>query len=558
MNIISFGYGQHSCGVSVLKDGVPVYCYEEERFVRIKTSTDFKNEIFRYPLLSISELVYKNHIDINNFDAYLVADTDFFDIRISELKSCINNVVSAKGDGSVFDSNNFDKKLIKYEHHDSHCALAYYTSGFVDDKCLIISMDGLGNGYSGKYYVGYNGKMEYIDGLNLSRNSLGLYYAMLTEFLGFQRLKDEGKVVGMSSHGQYDKVLYNIFKKAIGEVEGVYTGKSVLDNDCGVFHKFYDEFFKAYGSEFYKTPKKLNDIAYNGQLVFEDTVCEIIENLHKMYPEYTKICCSGGIFANVKLNKRIRELNWVEDVYITPPMGDEGLPLGSSLLYNSGIGEQRVFKLNDVYFGNEFNYDEVRYTHSRFDKIQVEDLNIDKVVKLLADGHIIGLFQGRMEHGPRALGNRTILADASKSNTYKKLNDRLKRNDCMPFAPAVLADYADEVFKIEKGRYTAEFMTMLYDTYDFWHDKIPAAIHPIDKTARIQLVYEEKNKLLYDILYKFYLKTEIPLLINTSFNVHEEPIVCWPENALNHLNNGIVDYCIINNQLFFKKSEIPN
>lgn len=558
MKILSFGYGEHCCGVTLFEDGRPVYCYEEERFVRIKTSTDFKNEEFRYPIASIGELVHKNKIDINNFDAYLVADTDFFDTRMNDLKNCIKNVVSIKGDGSVFDDNNFERKLVKYEHHDSHCALAYYTSGFVDDKCLIISMDGLGNGYSGKYYLGYGGKMEYIDGLDLSKNSLGLYYAMLTELLGFQRLKDEGKVVGMSSHGHYDEVLYGIFKKAIGNVDGIYTGKSVLVNDCGVFHKFYDEFFKVYGSRFYKTPTRMNDIAYNGQLVFEDTVCEIINNLHKMYPEYTKICCSGGIFANVKLNKRIRELEWVEDVYITPPMGDEGLPLGAALLYNSKFGGQKVFRLNDVYLGNGFNYDEVKCKHDRYSEIKSEPLDIDKIINLLSEGHIIGLFQGRMEYGPRALGNRTILADASKQDTYHKLNSRLKRNDCMPFAPAVLADYADEVFKIDKGRYTAEFMTMLYDTYDFWHDKIPSAIHPIDKTARIQLVYEDKNKLLYDILYKFYLRTEIPLLINTSFNVHEEPIVCWPENALNHLNNGIVDYCIINNQLFFKKSEISN
>lgn len=334
MRILSFGHGEHSCGISVVENGRPVCCYEEERFTRIKSSTNFKDDIYRYPLNCIIELMAKDKVDINKFDVYMFPDTNYYDVRITETERYIDKACNILNLGK-FDHDNFEKKLVKYEHHDSHCALAYYTSGFVDDKCLIISMDGFGNGYSGKYYLGYGGKMEYVDGLNLSRNSLGLYYAMLTEFLGFQRLKDEGKVVGMSSHGRYDEVLYNIFKKAIGEVEGVYTGKSVIENDCGVFNKFYDEFFKAYGSKFYKTTKELNNIAYNGQLVFEDTVCEIIENLHKMYPEYTKICCSGGIFANVKLNKRIRELNWVEDVYITPPMGDEGLPLGGALLYNS-------------------------------------------------------------------------------------------------------------------------------------------------------------------------------------------------------------------------------
>lgn len=141
----------------------------------------------------------------------------------------------------------------------------------------------------------------------------------------------------------------------------------------------------------------------------------------------------------------------------------------------------------------------------------------------------------------------------SNVKAYDKLNDRLKRNDCMPFAPVVLSEYADDVFKITKSRGTAEYMTMLYDTHVDWHDRIPAALHPIDKTARIQIVYEDKNKLLYDIMKSFYIRTSVPVLINTSFNVHEEPIVCWPENALDHLVKGIVDYLIIENKLYSLK-----
>ncbi len=121
----------------------------------------------------------------------------------------------------------------------------------------------------------------------------------------------------------------------------------------------------------------------------------------------------------------------------------------------------------------------------------------------------------------------------------------------MPFAPVVLAKYADQVFDIKKSRYTSEFMSMLYDTKPEWQNRIPAAVHPVDKTARIQLVYKEKNKLLYDILVSFYNLTGIPLLVNTSFNIHEEPIVCWPENAVQHLVNGIVDYLIIENKLYY-------
>jgi len=297
-------------------------------------------------------------------------------------------------------------------------------------------------------------------------------------------------------------------------------------------------------------------LARAGQIAFENKICEILNNLHNLYPEYDHICLSGGVFANVKLNKVISELPWVKDLYITPPMGDEGLPMGACLLFNSLNNNQDVFRLNDVYFGNKFSEQEIvsTYTSDKYiDIIEHQDLDIDKVVDLLDDGHIIGLFQGRMEYGPRALGNRTILADATKVGTYKKLNDRLQRNDCMPFAPVVLEKYADEVFDINKGRYSSEFMTMLYNTRISWQRKIPSAIHPIDKTARIQLVYEEKNKLLYDILNSYHKKTKVPVLINTSFNIHDEPIVCWPENAMDHLVNGVVDYLIIENKFFSLK-----
>ena len=246
-------------------------------------------------------------------------------------------------------------------------------------------------------------------------------------------------------------------------------------------------------------------------------------------------------------------------MYVTPPMGDEGLTLGAVLMYNAKHGEQSVFRFDDVYLGSRYTDEQIISTFemdkfkSFKSKIEYEPLNIEKVSQLLCDGHIVGLFQGRMEYGPRALGNRTILADPRGSDIYNKLNGRLHRNDCMPFAPVVLDDHVETVFDVKKSKYTAEFMTMLYDTHPEWHDKIPAAVHPIDKTARIQIVREKNNPKLHSILQSFYNRTGVPVLINTSFNVHEEPIVCWPENALDHLINGIVDYLIIEDRLVYLK-----
>jgi len=551
MKILSFVCGEHSSGLAVIENGRPKYCYEEERFTRIKTSTDWKNLFFRLPILSLYELQYKNKEDINNFDVYLFPKV----IGIDNLTDEFLQKVSARCNFFI-DIDRIKSKSFEYDHHGAHCALAYYTSGFVDKKCLVVSIDALGCNHSAKYYLGENNTMKYIDGIEVGRVSFGMYYAMLTEFLGFQRLKDEGKIVGMSSHGKFPDEMIPVFENAIGQLDGIKTRKLADNFEGNMFIEFYTEIFKKIGSRFYKNTVTMNDIAAAGQIVFENKVCELLNNLHDLYPEYDHVCLSGGIFANVKVNKRINELPWVKEVYITPPMGDEGLTLGSGLLYNSINKKQDVFRLNDVYLGGDYNDIEIQNTifDVKFkDKFVCEDLDVDRVAKLLDEQHIVGLFQGRMEYGPRALGNRTILADARSAEAYDKLNDRLNRNDCMPFAPVVLPEYADDVFKIEKSRYTSEFMTMLYDTRIDWHDRIPSALHPIDKTARIQIVHEEKNKLLYDILKSFYIRTSVPVLINTSFNVHEEPIVCWPENALNHLVNGIVDYLIIENKLYSLK-----
>ena len=151
--------------------------------------------------------------------------------------------------------------------------------------------------------------------------------------------------------------------------------------------------------------------------------------------------------------------------------------------------------------------------------------NKEEIAYDLRDGKVIGWFQGKSEHGPRALCNRSIIADPSVPGTYKKVNDRLQRNDNMPFAPVVIDKFADKVFNVTKSKYTAEFMTMLYDTNPEWHDKIPAVVHPIDKTARIQIVTENSNSKFYKLINEFNKATNIPVLLNTSFNVHGEPIV---------------------------------
>ena len=179
------------------------------------------------------------------------------------------------------------------------------------------------------------------------------------------------------------------------------------------------------------------------------------------------------------------------------------------------------------------------------------DLDITFVTELLSQRKILGLYQGKSEHGARALGNRSIICDCTHQETYGILNDRLQRNDYMPFAPAVLDEDVDLIFNLPKSKYAAEFMTLLVDTKDEYKDKIPTVVHPKDKTARIQIVTEKSNPLFYDILKSYKNVTGTGILVNTSFNIHNEPIVDKPEDAFNHLRNGIVDYLITPYGIFY-------
>lgn len=537
MRILGITGGIHSCGLALVEDGKPIFAFEEERFCRTKTYKDFEADFHRYPLQSFNWAKQKYPEYLENID-YIAGFLDkerFVDPMLEGI--CLTNII--------------DAPYIKVSHHESHCNLAYYLSGFQEDT-LVISMDASGNLHSAKYYLGKDGDLQYIGGLDLTRKSLGHYYAMLTEFLGFKRLKDEGKVVGMASHGNYDSELYSIFNECIitnGYFTDIDEGSDVVSG--GIYKDFYNLFYTRTGSKAFWSHK--NNIAFNGQLVFEEKILQIINYLHTLYPKAKKIALAGGVFANIKVNRRINELSWVDEVFIAPPMGDEGTPLGSALtVYKKFTPEFNPTKLDNTFLGIEFSDIEVEAYWDK-EKFNRRPYNKEQIAWDLKEGKIVGWFNGRHEHGPRALCNRSIIADPSIPGTYKKINDRLQRNDFMPFAPVVIDKYASEVFNITKSPYTAEFMTMLYDTHEEWVSKIPAVVHPIDKTARIQIITEMSNPKFYELISCFNDITGIPVLLNTSFNVHEEPIICFPTEGFVHLENNIVDVLVIGNYIFTKK-----
>lgn len=526
--------GSHSCAVAYLENGELKAVIEEERLIRQKPIKDFEKGYFRYPLQGLTQLITRYDVDLGKVDYF----TSFWDFEMT-----YNMLKATVGFELPKD------KFIKVDHHEAHAASAYYLSGFQEDS-LVVAIDGSGENHSAQYYVGAHGKMTYLDGIELDRDSLGLFYAAITELIGFKRLKDEGKIVGMAGHGKLWPQLYDAWSQVI-QIEGVKTELSDFpvswDKAGGnVFKKTYQKFFDVVGSTYWKETSTLQNIAYTGQLVFEEKVLQVINNLHDLYPYPRKVALAGGIFANVKLNQKINELPWVDEVFVAPPMGDDGLALGAVLLALKRLDPTFIPKrLPNVFFGNEYSKLEINEAaKSVMGQYNFVPFNMDFITSLLLNKKIVGLFQGRFEHGPRALGNRTIMCDATHPETYDIINGKLQRNDFMPFAPAVLDEDADVLFEVGKSRYAAEFMTLCFNTREEWVDKLPTVVHPVDKTARIQIVTETSNPLFYEILKSYKQKTGFGCLVNTSFNVHNEPIVNRPEEAFNHLKNGIIDYLV--------------
>jgi len=290
------------------------------------------------------------------------------------------------------------------------------------------------------------------------------------------------------------------------------------------------------------------DLASSIQNLLEKRLVEVVE----YWVEKTGIhdvVLAGGVFANVKFNQHISMIKKIDNLFIFPDMGDGGNAYGAAVYSFYKNNKFVPEKITNVYFGPEFTNDYIKNVlTSNKKQIQFElSKNICKdTAKLIAENKVIGWFQGRMEYGPRALGNRSIIASPTDASINKWLNERMKRTEFMPFAPSCLYEYADELFDIPKEsmKYPAQFMTITFEMKKNWLDKAPAVSH-IDQTARPQLVAKEGNPKFYKLLKEFNKISGLPLFINTSFNVHEEPIVCNPEEALRSLLTGVIDYLCI-------------
>jgi len=327
--------------------------------------------------------------------------------------------------------------------------------------------------------------------------------------------------------------------------------------------------FKYYGKYFTQELKELEiklkdfsleDIAAGLQKFTEEIVIKYIKNIiNKFNLNQLNLSLAGGIFANVLLNQKIGELNNVKEIFIHPHMGDGGLALGSAyaLLNKYMLKNHSKFennKINDVYFGKKFNessiINSIKINNLNYEKID----NIENIIsKKLSEGKVVARFKGSMEYGPRALGNRSILYQPNDMSANDWLNKNLKRTEYMPFAPIIMEEYVDDYFEInEKIKFASNFMTITCDTKKLCKEKAKGIVH-IDGTARPQIVSKKTNPSLHKVLKYYYEFTGLPLLVNTSFNIHEEPIVNSPEEAILTCKQGKFDFLAVENILIDTK-----
>ena len=415
-------------------------------------------------------------------------------------------------------------KLKRMDHHMTHAANSFITSGY--DRALCITLDGYGTGLAGSVSEAVDGKIRRLHGINYP-NSLGTMYEHVTSSLGFKPSRHEGKIVGLASYGD-PKVLSEILLSHIEQTDG----------DFRIFGSNNIYLSRYLASHFSKI-----DVAAAYQYVLEVVAAKFIAYWVKKTGIDT-VVLSGGVTANVKLNQRIFEIEEVKHIFIYPNMGDGGCGSGAAL-YQSWDGKTQD-SISNAYFGPDYSDKDIEkeLNANGLEFTQPDNL-AEEVARLIFDGSVVARFSGRMEYGPRALGNRSIMYHAQEPEVNQWLNKRLGRTEFMPFAPVTLYEAREKYyFNIKGAEHTAEFMTITFDCTDEMKRDCPAAVH-VDGTARPQLIRREVNSGYYDIVKEYEKLSGISSLINTSFNMHEEPIVCSPHDAVRAFLDGNLDVLVI-------------
>lgn len=593
----------HDAAAVLLVDGKVIAAAQEERFTRVKHTEVFPVQAIKYCLeesgLSLDELdaVVFYEKPFLKFERLLQTYYSFAPKGLMSFLKAMPVWLSEKLFikkriyESLSEVESYDRKKVKLlfsSHHLSHAASSFFCSPF--EKAAIVTIDGVGEWDTATIGIGNQNNIAIVKEMHFP-HSVGLLYSSFTYFLGFKVNSGEYKLMGLAPFGLKDdsetKEFISIIKSklvSIKEDGSIWLDQNYFEYAYGLRMVNDQKWSHIFGfSKRNETDEILQchcNLALAIQMVTEEIVLKMANEAIKI-TGLNALCLSGGVALNCVANGKVLESNPAFQLYIQPASGDAGGALGAAMaVHHMYFDQPRIIAKNQAIqgydFGPSFSEKEIMMMAKKqravYQKTADTKELLEDVAQFIADGNCIGWFQGRMEFGPRALGNRSILANACLPEMQKKLNIKIKnREGFRPFAPSVLAEDASRYFKIDQPSpymlFTAEVqdgvkldLPSIYDEMSFWdklytqRSQFPAITH-LDYSARIQTVHKETQPLFHDLLTAYKKRTGAGVLINTSFNVRGEPIVCTPEDAFKCFMNTDMDYLVIENFIFDKKQQ---
>jgi carbamoyltransferase len=564
----------HDSGLAILDDGLPQLVLEEERFNREKRTKRFPKRALKAALERLS-----SDDPVAPFDVVTIP-WDVTKLRMTFLRALLGRFplslslilerTHTPQDNAVVLLNRYITRRLKrfpemrplppvvnVSHHDAHAA-TFFVSPF--DEAAVLVMDGFGDDASTSTYAGRGNRLERLWHTDIF-NSVGMVYTFVTKYLGFAGFSDEGKVMALAAYG--DDTYVQAFRDLIHETP---DGRYAVNMDYfdytafGEMKPFRRRFFDVFGPP-RQRGEPLNDrhraVARGLQVRAEEIVLHVARGLRQASGA-KNLCLSGGVALNCVANARVLEEAGFDRVWVPPCASDTGSPLGSALWhYHQTLGKPRRFELTHPFYGRLYSETAIKEAlanvNLRAERLETPEL-LERVARDLAAGKIVGWFQGRSEMGPRALGNRSILADPRRAEMKDAINAKIKqREPFRPFAPAVLIERAAEFFHLSQPD---PFMTLAPRVRADKAHLIPAAVH-VDGTGRIQTVERAANPRYYGVIEAFGKLTGVPVLLNTSFN-RQEPIVETPQEAISCFLRTGLDVLVIGNYYTIDRNSLAS
>ncbi|MCA1565462.1 MAG: carbamoyltransferase [Acidobacteria bacterium] len=553
---------------TLLRDGEIVAAAEEERFTRKKHYSGFPYHAMQYCLdeadIKIGEVAHVGlywkpwvlrHKAIQALKSALIS-RDMFKARVDRGVAQVGDSYLGMFKHPQRIRKHFGPSKFRFhflEHHQCHAASAFFVSGFA--RSAIITWDGTGEDTTTLFSQGEENNLRVLKRIKLP-HSLGQFYSAVTNFIGFDMFGgDEWKVMGLAAYGK--PVYYDFFANQVLSINGnndFHLNIRVLDHHLAKHYQFGEEIRKSLGPPRQPDEELTQrhwDIAASAQKVLEDTALHLVRGIHQMTNE-ENLCMAGGVAFNSVMNGRIMTESPFKNYFVQPAAGDAGCSLGAALMvHHMRLKQPRKFQMKHAYYGPSFSTEEcaaaLNAANLKFERLADEEL-LPRVARMIADGAIFGWFQGRMEFGPRALGNRSFIADPRREDMRELLNRKVKLREWFrPLAPSMKEEVSAEMF----GRpHHDPFMITVLHVLEEQQKRIPSVVH-VDGTARPQTVSRATNPRYWQLIDEFARLTGVPMLLNTSFNI-QEPIVCSPQDAINTFKGANFDGLVLENLLVLR------